>query len=208
MADHEHVFANPAPAGLIALAMACWTFWAMYTGRVTGGAAPVLAAWMIGGGLVQYATGLIELRNGAIKGGCVFLFFGAFFMFVTALSLITKYLLAQNGMPFDARIEGYAWMACAIGLILFTPAYATKSPKFMFFLVVIVDICLVLIALMDMNAIPKAVYAPPTGWMLFIVGCMGLYLAGGIMINSEYGRSIVPLTTPLVKDTPKKGVAA
>lgn len=50
MSDHEHVFANPAPAGLIALAMACWTFWAMYTGRVTGDAGPVLACWMVGGG--------------------------------------------------------------------------------------------------------------------------------------------------------------
>lgn len=199
MADHEHVFANVAPAGLIALAMACWAFWAMYTGRVTGDAAPVLATWMIGGGLVQYAVGWMELRNGDIRGGNIFLFFGAFFMFVTAFSLLTKYLLAKNGLPMDARIEGYCWMACAIGLILCTPAYATKGSKVMFFLVVIVDVCLVLIALMDMAAIPKAVYAPPTGWALFVVGVMGLYMAGAVMVNTMFGKSIFPIPGPLVK---------
>lgn len=199
MADHEHVFANVAPAGLIALAMACWAFWAMYTGRVNGTAAPVLAAWMIGGGLVQYAVGWMELRNGDIRGGNVFLFFGAFFMFVTALSLMTKYLLAQNGMPMDARIEGYCWMACAIGLILCTPAYATKGSKVMFVVVVIVDVCLVIIALMDMAAIPKAVYAPPTGWALFVVGCLGLYMAGAVMVNTMFGKSVFPVPGPLIK---------
>ena len=197
MSDHEHVFANPAPAGLIALAMACWTFWAMYTGRVTGDAAPVLACWMVGGGLVQYVVGMFELRNGVQLGGNVFLFFGAFFMFVTALSLMTKYLLAKNGLPMDARIEGYAWMACAIGLIGFTPAYL-KGPKLMFLLVVIVDICLVLIALIDMAAIPKAAYAAPVGWMLFLVGVMGLYLATAVMLNTAFGKSVLPTTTPFI----------
>jgi len=199
MADHEHVFANVAPAGLIALAMACWAFWAMYTGRVTGDAAPALAAWMIGGGLVQYAVGWMELRNGDIRGGNIFLFFGAFFMFVTALSLITKYLCAKNGLTVDARIEGYCWMACAIGLIGCTPAYATKGTSIMFVVVVIVDVCLVLIALMDMAAIPKAVYAPPVGWALFVVGVLGLYVASAVMLNTMYGKTVLPLSGPLVK---------
>jgi len=199
MSEHPHTFANPAPAGLIALAMACWAFWAMYTGRVTGDAAPALAAWMVGGGLVQYAVGWMELRNGDIKGGCVFLFFGAFFMFVTALSLITKYLCAKNGLVVDARIEGYCWMACAIGLIGFTPGYMKGSPKLMFLVVCIVDVCLVLIALMDMGAIAKAVYAAPTGWAVFVVGCCGLYLSTAIMTNTMFGRTILPTTTPMVK---------
>lgn len=200
MADHaEHTFANPGPAGLIALAMACWAFWAMYTGRVTGDAAPALAAWMVGGGLVQYAVGWIELRNGEIRGGNVFLFFGAFFMFVTALSLITKWLCAKNGLTVDARIEGYCWMACAIGLIFLTPLYAYKTTSIMFVVVAIVDVCLVLIALMDMAAIPKAVYAPPVGWALFVVGCLGIYVAGALGCNTHFGKTIFPLPGAIIK---------
>jgi len=199
MSAHDHTFANPGPAGLIALAMACFAFWAMYTGRVTGDAGPVLAAWMFGGGLVQYAVGWMELRNGEIRGGNVFLFFGAFFMFTNAIGLMVKYLLAKNGLPMDVRIEGYTWIACTIGLILLTPLYAYKTTSIMFLLVCIVDICLILISFMDMGVLAKATYAPPTGWMLFVVGCLGLYVAGAVGCNTHFGKTFFPLPGPVIK---------
>jgi len=198
MSQHEHVFANPGPAGLTALAMACFAFFAMFTGKVTGGAAPMLACWLIGGGLIQYAVGWQELRNGDIKGGNVFLMFGSFFMFVTALSLFTKYMLGQHGMAFDARIEGWCWLAATIALILWTPAYMKNSPKILFFAVVLIDIALVLISFMDMGVLAGATYKPPAAWCLMIAGLIGLYLAGAIMLNTVFGRAVLPTTTPMV----------
>lgn len=205
---HEHVFANPGCAGLVALAMACFTFFALLTGRVTHDAAPVLACWMVGGGLIQYACGWMELRNGVIKGGNVFLMFGAFFMFVTAISLFTKYMLAEKGMPVDPRVEGWAWLAAAIGLILWTPAYMKNSPALLFLAVVLIDVALICIAFMDMGVWPKATSAPIAAWALLLAGIIGLYLSGAIMLNTEFGRVILPTSTPLVKEAPRRAVGA
>lgn len=74
-----------------------------------------------------------------------------------------------------------------------------KTTSVMFLLVVIVDVCLILIALMDMGAIPKAVYAPPTGWALFVVGCMGIYVAGALACNTHFGKTIFPLPGAVIK---------
>ncbi|HAJ27460.1 MAG TPA: hypothetical protein DCG53_09500 [Syntrophus sp. (in: bacteria)] len=88
---HEHSFATPAPAGLAALAVACFGFGAVFLGKVDISGFPLLAAWLIGGGIVQYTTAVMELKDHNITGGNVFLFFSAFFMFGAALSVFAKW---------------------------------------------------------------------------------------------------------------------
>jgi len=92
---HEHSFASPGPAGLAALAVACFGFAAVFLGKVGLGGLPLLAAWLVGGGVVQLSTALIELKDHNITGGNVFLFFSAFFMFAAALSVFAKFMLLQ-----------------------------------------------------------------------------------------------------------------
>ncbi|MFA6412222.1 MAG: GPR1/FUN34/YaaH family transporter [Syntrophales bacterium] len=88
---HEHSFASPGPAGLAALAVACFGFGAVYLGKIDISGFPCLAAWLVGGGIVQYTTAVMELKDHNITGGNVFLFFSAFFMFGAALSLFAKW---------------------------------------------------------------------------------------------------------------------
>ena len=89
--SHEHSFATPAPAGLAALAVACFGFAAVFLGLVDVSGLPLLAAWLIGGCLVQYTTAVMELKDHNITGGNVFLFFSAFFMLAAALSVFAKW---------------------------------------------------------------------------------------------------------------------
>lgn len=88
---HEHSFATPGPAGLGALAVACFGFGAVFLGKIDVSGFPLLAAWLVGGGIVQYTTAVIELKDHNITGGNVFLFFSAFFMFAAALSVFAKW---------------------------------------------------------------------------------------------------------------------
>ncbi|MEA2061063.1 MAG: hypothetical protein U9P10_11255 [Thermodesulfobacteriota bacterium] len=74
MAEQTHSFASPGPAGLGALAVATFGFSAVFLGKVSLGGIPLLAAWLIGGGIVQYTTAVIELKDHNITGGNVFLF--------------------------------------------------------------------------------------------------------------------------------------
>ena len=97
---HEHSFATPGPAGLGALAVACFGFGAVFLGLVKPGGLPILAAWLFGGCLVQYTTAVIELKDHNVLGGNVFLFFAAFFMLGAALSTMSKFLLLAGAGAF------------------------------------------------------------------------------------------------------------
>jgi len=194
-----HGWANPGPAGLVALAMACFVFFALLTGRVTTGVIPLMGIWLLGGFVVQLAVGLIELKEGNTTGGNVFTFFSAFFMLVTGLELIFKYFAAVNGWKIDARIDGWAWLSLAIALTTWTPAYF-KSPLTLCAVVVLLDPALFIIALADMGAISRTP-VPFAGVLLLLAGLFGLYTAAAVVLNTAYGRTVLPTGGPLVRTT-------
>jgi uncharacterized protein len=111
---HEHSFATPGPAGLGALAVACFGFGAVFLGKVDLSGFPLLAAWLIGGCLVQYTTAVMELKDHNLTGGNVFLFFSAFFMLAAALSVFAKwYSISFIFVPKAAKEAMDAAMAAA-----------------------------------------------------------------------------------------------
>ncbi len=105
---HEHSFASPGPAGLGALAVACFGFGAAFLGLVKPGGLPILAAWLFGGCLVQYTTAVMELKDHNITGGNVFLFFSAFFMLGAALSTLAKFFLLAGAGAFIPKAAAAA----------------------------------------------------------------------------------------------------
>ena len=104
----EHSFATPGPAGLGALAVACFGFGAAFLGLVKPGGLPILAAWLFGGCLVQYTTAVMELKDHNITGGNVFLFFAAFFMLGAALSTLAKFFLLTGAGAFIPKAAAVA----------------------------------------------------------------------------------------------------
>ena len=195
---HEHSFATPGPAGLAALAVACFTFAAVFLGKVGLGGLPLLSAWLIGGGVVQLVTALIELKDHNVTGGNVFLFFAAFFMIAAALSVFAKFMMITNGIKPLSVVEGWGWMAGAGFLTVVTPAYF-KSAKPMGILVILVDIVLWAIALMDMGIADPKTWKPICAYLLIIVGWIGIYMAGAITCNTVYGKTIYPIPGPFIK---------
>jgi succinate-acetate transporter protein len=198
MADHGNGWANPGPAGLVALAMACFTFFALFTGKVDGTALPLLGIWLIGGFAIQVIVGIIELKEGSILGGNVFLFFSAFFMLVTGLECLFKFWMGTKGITLDARMDGWAWLALAIALIFWTPGYF-KSPLAMILCVLSLDIAVPVIALKDLTIIPAAIGAPLAGIFLLLGGIFGLYMAAGTILNTTFGKQVLPLGSPWIK---------
>lgn len=192
--NEQHSFVSPGPAGLAALAVACFGFGAVFTGQVGIGGLPLLAAWLVGGGIVQYTVAVIELKDKNITGGNVFLFFCAFFMFGAALSTFMKFfmLIGVFGEVIapHAIVEGYCWAAGATFLTLVTPAYL-KAPKPLFLIVLLVDIILWMIVGIDL-AILDSSLKPIVGYLLFLSGGIALYLAGAIINNHIYGRTLMP----------------
>ena len=189
----EHTFVSPGPAGLGALAVACFGFAAVFMGKVSVGGLPLLAAWLIGGGIVQYTVAVMELKDHNMTGGNVFLFFSAFFMFGAALSTLMKFLMLVDvfgDVTPHVVVEGYCWLAGAAFLTMVTPAYL-KGAKLLFLIVIIVDIVLWLIVGLDLGLLDASL-KPLVGYLLMAAGSVALYLAGAIVNNHIYGKTVLP----------------
>ena len=132
--SQEHSFATPGPAGLGALAVACFGFAAVFLGLVKPGGLPLLGAWLIGGFVVQYTTAVMELKDHNITGGNVFLFFAAFFMLGAALSTLAKFFLLTGAGAFIPKAAAVAAPAAgaAAAVAPAAPAAAAAAPVFWF----------------------------------------------------------------------------
>lgn len=189
--------ANPGPAGLVALAIACFTFYAIHTGKVDSSCAPLLGIWLIGGFVVQIFVATMELKHGNILGGNIFLFFSAFFMLVNGLELLFKFYAAKSGWVLDTRIDGWAWIALMIALVSWTPAYF-KTPLSTILMVLSLDIAVIVVTLLNLKLIGHEWHIV-SGNFIGLGGVFGLYTAWGMIINTVFERNIIPLGAPLIK---------
>jgi succinate-acetate transporter protein len=184
-------WANPTPAGLVGLAVACICFFALLTGRVNSSAMPLIGCWLFGGFVIQIVVAVLDLKSGNGVGGNIFLYFSAFFMFVSGLEMFIKYQGIVDGAPLDGRIDGYAWCILTIVTLLWTPAFFKKF-SLLSVVVVLIDIALPFIALIDIGAIP-ATFAPVPAWALLAAALVAVYLASAMVVNSVFGRKIYPI---------------
>ena len=139
-------WANPTPAGLVALAVACFCFFALLCGHVDRGAMPLLGCFLIGGFFIQIVVALLDLRSGNVAGGNTFLYFSAYFMLVSGMEMFVKYF--ATGI--DTRIDGWAWLALMLVVLLWTPAFY-KTPAILFVIVVVLNVAVPCIALSDLK---------------------------------------------------------
>ncbi|MDD2483967.1 MAG: GPR1/FUN34/YaaH family transporter [Eubacteriales bacterium] len=183
-------WANPTPAGLVALAVACVCFFALLTGRVGVGAMPLLGCWLLGGFVIQLCVGLLDLKGGNYTGGNVFLFFSGFFMLASGIEMLLKYQAITAGTPLDGRLDGYVWVTLAVTLILWTPAFCKKL-TLLSFVVIFIDIALPFIGLIDLGVVPKD-YAFIPAWALLFAAITAVYLASALVVNAALGKKVYP----------------
>ena len=184
-------WSNPTPAGLVALAVACFCFFAMLNGFVEKSAMPLIGCWLIGGFAVQLIVGLLDLKGGNYTGGNTFLFFSAFFMLVSGIEMFAKYNGLASGAPLDTSIDGYAWLALTVALLLWTPAFL-KTFGLLSLVVLAVDVALPFITLIDLKILPSSLAVIPA-YALLVAALFALYLSGALIVNTVYGKKIYPV---------------
>ena len=184
-------WANPTPAGLVALAVACACFFAFLTGRVQPSAIPLIGCWLLGGFVIQLVVGLLDLKSGNLAGGNTFLFFCAFFMLVGGLEMLLKHNAIQAGAPLDGRIDGYAWTVLTLVVWLWTPAFCVKF-SLLSVIVILLDIALPFISLIDLGVLSRD-FAHIPAWSLLAAGAVAVYLCSAMVVNGTYKKKIYPL---------------
>jgi succinate-acetate transporter protein len=184
-------WANPTPAGLVALAVACACFFALLTGNVSAQAMPLIGCWLLGGFAVQIVVALLDLKGGNATGGNTFLYFSAFFMLVSGLEMLLKYNAIGSGSPLDGRVDGYAWAALTIVVWLWTPAFFSKF-SLLSVIVILLDAALPFIALNDLRLLPPAL-VPVPAWLLLAAAAVAVYLSSATIVNGAFKKTIYPL---------------
>jgi succinate-acetate transporter protein len=193
-------WANPMPAGLVALAVACFGLFAILTGQVTGAAVPFLGCWLLGCFVVQVIVALLDLKGGNSAGGNTFLYFSAFFMLVGGLEMILGTFMRNSNIKLDSYIDGWAWLALMFVVILWTPAFF-KAPLFLTLIVFALDFALPFIVLEKIGLWKeyKETFSHIAGWSLLVAGIFGIYLASAIIVNTAFGKKVYPNPGPLIK---------
>ena len=184
-------WSNPTPAGLVALAVACFCFFALLNGFVDKSAMPLVGCWLIGGFVVQLIVGLLDLKGGNYAGGNTFLFFSAFFMLTGGIEMFVKYNGLLTNAPVDSRIDGYAWLALTLAIYLWTPAFL-KPFSLLSLIVLALDVALPFIVLVDLGVLPKS-FSPVAAYALLAAGLVALYFSAALVVNTTYGKKVFPV---------------
>jgi len=197
MSQQEHSFANPSPQALTALAIACFIFFGILTGKIGADSHLAVACWLFGGFICQFIAGIIELKDGNLLGGNVMLLFGSFFMLVTGMLNAAEFVCHANDIHFSAACDPYGWLCMSLILTMITPAYLLGTPIF-FVALISADIGLWLITLMKFGTVTPAMGAPIAAYCILLLGILGLYLAAATILNTQFKKVVLPTGKPFI----------
>ena len=186
---------------MVSYAVACFTFAGVFTGFVPANGMPILAAWLLGAFIIQLTTAKGELEEGNLISGNVFLYFSGFFCLASSLSTFFKWFFPTvlGTAALDARVEGLAWLACTLALLLWAPVYYKNANGTFSLGIISVEISLILLTLKDLGLISGLPVNYAIAVTLALSGALILYCSAAVQLNTAYGRTVLPVAKPLIK---------
>jgi uncharacterized protein len=180
---HREWWANPGVVGLMGFAL---------TTMATGlhnvgywGAGPTLALAIAFGGTAQFIAGVVDLRKGSIFGGSAFMSYGAFWWSLFFL----LYVQPKTGVPAGHPEElGFFLM-----WTLFTFAFCLAVQKIGKMLAILFWLLLLAFILLDFVVV-GTIPAAAAGWEILLTGLVAYYIAMATLVNTVYGRKVLPLS--------------
>ncbi|WP_094602754.1 hypothetical protein SPSIL_033160 [Sporomusa silvacetica DSM 10669] len=199
MTDNSKGWADPGAAGSMALSIAVFGFFAVLTGRVEGSGIILLSMWLLAGFVVHIIVAIVKLLSGNTVDGNAFIFFASFLMLAAALDFMIKWMAMQNGWTIDTRMSGYLWIPLWLTTWLWTPAIWRTSPLVFNIAIFFMDIAFPFVCLTNLQVLAPA-YASIAGYCLLLTGILTLWLGTAGMVNAAFGRNILPVGEPILKD--------
>jgi len=178
--------ANPGALGLGGFAMTTFLLNVVNSGLISSdNLGMVLPIGIFYGGLAQFAAGMWEFKRGDTFGATCFSSFGAFWMGI-ALMII----LENTGVISPVPREGMAVLFIAWGIFTAYAAIASlKVNKAVTSIFVTLIILFFLLAAGEWNATVHKI----AGYEGILCALIAWYTAAGILINTLFGKDVVPL---------------
>lgn len=182
--------ADPLPLGLASLGTALVTCGALLATwfRPTGsGVEVVLPGVLIFGGLIQLLAAMWAYRRNDLFGATAFATFGGFFGAVGVMGLAARTMFTSH------QFGPLGVLICCFGLIaLFLAIAGLRLGVTLLGTYGALAVSLFLMGASLIGGLNMAALVA-SGWAAVAAGLIAFYLAGAYVINSYYGRSVVPL---------------
>jgi len=190
--ESKPVFANPAPLGLVGFGLTTVMLSLVNAGVLPqGGEQVILPLAFAYGGLIQMIAGILEFRTGNTFGTTAFLSYGAFWWWFALLILGADHGvldLSKSGGTIGVTL--LAWGVFT--LYMWIPTFKLSKALWWVFLTLWVTFLLLgLGALLGVHGLSLL-----GGWLGLICGLLAMYTSFGVVTNSTFGKTVVPLGAP------------
>ena len=189
--ESKSVFANPAPLGLVGFGFTT-VILSLINASVLpkGGEQVVLPLAFVFGGLIQMLAGLMEFRCGNTFGTVAFLSYGAFWWWFACLVLLGGHGvldLTQAGSTIAVVLIGWGVFTLCMWIATFR---LTKALWWVFLTLWITFFLLGFGDLLSAHRLTRA-----GGVVGFVCGLLAMYTSFALVINSTFGKTMLPLGT-------------
>jgi hypothetical protein len=193
--ESKSVLANPAPLGLIGFGFTTVILSLINAGILPKGGEPaVLPLAFVFGGLVQMIAGMMEFRLGNTFGMVAFLSYGAFWWWFSLLVLLGTHGvldLTQAGSTIAATLILWGVFTLYMWIGTFR---LTKALWWVFLTLWVTFFLLGFGDLLGVHELNRA-----GGWLGLVCGLLAIYTSFAIVTNATFGKTVLPLGTPVVK---------
>jgi len=189
------VVANPSGLGLLGLGIC--TLVASSNKLGWSGADPInVIPWALFlGGLAQLIAGLFDFKHDNTFGATAFCGYGLFWFGVGATWMMKYGVWHLNGVgTADAKQLGFAFLGYFIFTMLMTLG-AMGANKVLFLIFFFIDL-LFLGLFMNTLGWGGEAWHELAGWSEFAVAMLSFYGAGANVLNSHYGKVVLPIGAP------------
>lgn len=186
--------ANPAPWAVTAFATTSFMI-GMYQTHLlnNAGIAIVLPAAFFFGGLVQIIVAIMEFTRGNLFAGAVFGTYGPFWVILGAFNT-----LYAAGVPPVALNDATSLFLAVFAVISFYLAIASLRTDLV--LTVIIWLIFVGLVVLSIGAGANNVHITEAGgWIVLVFAVLAWYHAAGDIIESTFGRKVLPFGPPPIK---------
>ena len=176
--------ADPAPLGLIGLAVAALVLASTDLGLVSAGKSLMIPWVLFFGATSQLIAGNVEFKRNNIFGATVFTTY-AMTMYAIALTL---FITIFTDVELSIYHYGYGLVAILIFSIIATIA-SLMTNKMLFIILIFVDLAVIAL-------IPHYFYnvsSVPAGLFLIGTSATSFYTACAILLNNMAGKTVLPL---------------
>ena len=186
--------AEPAPLGLIGLAIAALVLASTDLKLASSAAKSLMIPWTLFlGATAQLIAGIMDYKRNNIFGATAFTTYSLLWYSVS----LTLFITIFTGVKFDITHYAYGLIGFLIFSIILTVA-SLMTNKTLFAIILFIDLAIVALVL---NILCKTA-AEIVGVFLVLVSVFSFYGAAGVLLNTMAGKTVLPLGKAII--TPKK----